>query len=151
MLKSGLRFERRCIMQVKVERLGKVSFLVKTRGHTVVSDQPESNGGLDAGVTPPELFLASLGTCVGYYVAEFFDARKWECDKIEIEVRGEILPNPARIGKISLDLNVPLSLDEKHFQALLRTVSHCTIHNTLTHPPEIQVRIQTPSPALVGC
>jgi len=60
------------------------------------------------------------------------------------------MPNPTRIGKISLELNVPLSLDEKHFQALLRTVSHCTIQNTLTHPPEIQVRIQTPSPSLVG-
>ncbi len=136
-------------MQIKVERVGKVSFAVKTRGHTVVSDQPESSGGLDTGMTPPELFLASLGTCVGYYAAEFFDARKWEGGNIEIEVSGEILPNPGRIAKISLELSVPRSLDEKHFQALLRTVSHCTIHNTLTHPPEIQIRIQTPSPVLV--
>ena len=43
-------------MEVKVERLGKVSFTVRARNHMVVSDQPKGNGGTDLGMTPPELF-----------------------------------------------------------------------------------------------
>ena len=49
-------------MRVTVERLGSVLFEIKARGHSIVSDQPEENGGFDEGMTPPELLLASLGS-----------------------------------------------------------------------------------------
>ncbi len=130
-------------MEVKVERLGKVSFVVKSRGHLVVSDQPASNGGADVGMTPPELLLSSLGTCVGYYAAQFLEARNLAAEDLEVEVEGEITHNPGRIGRIRIRLRVPGDLEEKQFQALVRTVNHCTIHNTLTHPPEIQLQIET--------
>jgi uncharacterized OsmC-like protein len=127
-----------------VERLGKVSFTVQARNHLVLSDQPKANGGSDTGMTPPELFLASLGTCVGYYVAQYFDTRILKCEGFEVHVQGEILSNPGRIGKIAIEIQVPVDLKPDRLEVLLRTVNHCTIHNTLTHPPEIDVRIQTP-------
>jgi putative redox protein len=55
-------------MEVTVEHLGAVQFQIKTRGHSIVSDQPAS-GGFDAGMTPPELLLASLGSCAGFCAA----------------------------------------------------------------------------------
>src|SRR5436309_3978188 len=132
MLKSGLRFERRCIMQVKVERIGKVSFVVKTRGHTVVSDQPQSNGGLDAGVTPPELFLASLGTCVGYYAAEYLNARDLSTEGLEVTVSAAKGGKPVRIASIQVTVAAPAAdHDEHHREGLKRAVGHCLIHNTL--------------------
>jgi uncharacterized OsmC-like protein len=131
-------------MEVKVERLGKVSFTVQSRNHLVLSDQPKANGGTDMGMTPPELFLASLGTCVGYYVAQYFDARMLKCEGLQINVQGEILTNPGRIGKIIIQIGLPVELKPDRLEVLLRTVNHCTVHNTLTHPPEIAVQVQTP-------
>ena len=131
-------------MEVKVERLGKVSFTVQARNHLVLSDQPKVNGGTDMGMTPPELFLASLGTCVGYYVAQYFDARMLKCEGLEIHVQGEILSNPGRIGKVTVQIRLPVDLKPDRLEVLLRTINHCTIHNTLTHPPEIAVEIQSP-------
>ena len=131
-------------MEVKVERLGKMSFTVQARNHLVLSDQPKANGGSDTGMTPPELFLAALGTCVGYYVAQCFDTRMLKYEGLEVRVQGEILSNPGRIGKIAIEIHVPVDLKPDRLEVLLRTVNHCTIHNTLTHPPEIDVRIQTP-------
>jgi putative redox protein len=137
--------KRRSVMEVKVERLGKVSFTVQARQHLVLSDQPRSDGGSDTGMTPPELFLASLGTCVGYYVAHYFDTRMLKCAGFEVHVQGEILSNPGRIGNIAIEIHVPVDLKPERLEVLLRTVTHCTIYNTLTtHPPEIDVRIQTP-------
>jgi putative redox protein len=132
-------------MEVKVERLGKMSFTVQARNHLVLSDQPKANGGSDTGMTPPELFLAALGTCVGYYVAQYFDTRMLKYEGLEIHVQGEILSNPGRIGKIAIEIHVPVDLKPDRLEVLLRTVTHCTIYNTLTtHPPEIDVRIQAP-------
>jgi putative redox protein len=125
-------------MQVKVERLGKVSFTVQTRGHLILSDQPKENSGGDKAMTPPELFLASIGTCVGYYVVQFCDTRNLDTSDLRIEVDGEIMPNPGRIGRITVRIGLPFELDEERIKALLRAATHCTIHNTLTHPPEVR-------------
>ena len=128
-------------MQLTVERLGKVSFTVQTRNHLVLSDQPKDNGGADKAMTPPELFLASLGTCVGYYVVQFCDARHLDTTDMRILVDGEILPNPGRIGKIAIRIALPFELEEQKINALIRAATHCTIHNTLMHPPEIHVEV----------
>jgi hypothetical protein len=54
-------------MEVSVEHLGSVQFEIKARQHTIECDQPPGNGGYDEGMTPPELLLASLGSCTGFY------------------------------------------------------------------------------------
>jgi uncharacterized OsmC-like protein len=63
-------------MEVTVEHLGAVQFQIKTRGHSIVSDQPADSGGFDAGMTPPELLLASLGSCAGFYAAQHLRKNK---------------------------------------------------------------------------
>jgi putative redox protein len=128
-------------MQVTVERLGKVSFTVQTRNHLVLSDQPKDNGGSDKAMTPPELFLASLGTCVGYYVVQFCETRNLDAGDMQIQVDGEMLPNPGRIGRIAIRIRLPFELEEEKAKALIRAATHCTIHNTLAHPPDVRVEI----------
>ena len=64
------------MLEVLVEHLGAVQFEIKTRGLTIVSDQPADNGGFDEGMTPPELMLASLGSCAGFYAAEYLKRHK---------------------------------------------------------------------------
>ena len=44
------------MMEVRIEHLGEVQFEIKARRHTLVSDQPLENGGLDEGMTPPNFF-----------------------------------------------------------------------------------------------
>ena len=43
--------------------------------HRIITDQPVAGGGTDAGPTPPELLLASLGACAGHYAVEYLHAR----------------------------------------------------------------------------
>ena len=41
--------------------------------HRVVTDQPGDDGGQDAGMSPVELFVGSLASCVGYFVGRYCD------------------------------------------------------------------------------
>ena len=63
-------------MNMEIEYAGGTKFTAKARSHIIVCDQPVESGGLDTGMTPPELLLASLGTCVAYYALQYSeDAR----------------------------------------------------------------------------
>ena len=37
----------------------------------MISDQPAESNGYDEGMTPPELMLASLGSCAAYYAVDY--------------------------------------------------------------------------------
>ena len=63
-------------MEVSVEHLGAVQFEIKARQHTIACDQPAENGGFDEGMTPPELMLASLGSCAAFYAAAYLRKHK---------------------------------------------------------------------------
>ena len=131
-------------MEVRIEKLGRVSFAAYARQHMVVVDQPESSGGSDVAMTPPELFLASVGTCIGFYVAEYCAARKLDCEDLEIRVSADLLRPPTRLGNIRVDVNLPVELEKDRLDAVIRTALHCTISNTLHYPQEVQVQVHTP-------
>lgn len=50
---------------------GDMEFETVLGSHRLVIDAPASMGGKDRGPTPPELFVASLGSCVGAFVASY--------------------------------------------------------------------------------
>jgi putative redox protein len=126
-------------MEVMVEYLGAVQFQVAARNHTVVCDQPEENGGFDEGMTPPELLLASLGTCAGYYAAQYLKARKLNGAGMRIRVTAEKATGPARLSSFRIEVQIAAELDVRHRQGVLRAIQSCLIHNTLLNPPRIEL------------
>ena len=70
-------------MNMEIEYAGGTKFTAKARSHIVVCDQPVESGGLDTGMTPPELLLASLGTCVAYYALQYLKTRDLSLDGTE--------------------------------------------------------------------
>lgn len=124
-------------MEITVRHLGDVQFEAEARGHRVVCDQPLDNSGYDEGMTPPEFLLVSLGTCAGFYVAQYLNAHALVCPELEIKVSAEKAPQPARLGAFRIEVIAP-SLDPQHEAGVLRAVHKCLIHNTLLNPPRIE-------------
>src|SRR5215471_18036360 len=118
-------------MEVIIEHLGGVQFEIKARQHRIACDQPEENGGFDEGMTPPELLLASLGACAGYYAAEYLKARHLAGAGMRICVTAEKAAAPARLSSFNIEIRIPEELEERHRQGVLRAVKSCLIHNTL--------------------
>jgi uncharacterized OsmC-like protein len=141
--------ERNPQMQIQVTHLDGVRFAISTRNHTVISDQPEDNGGHDTGMTPPELLLASLGSCAAFYAFQYLKTRKLADTGVEVSVTAEKLKQPARMGNFQIDVACPVSLTEEQTQGMLRSVHQCLVHNTLLSQPEISIHLTTKAAMLV--
>jgi len=132
-------------MEVTVEHLGAVQFEIKARQRTVVADQPQENGGFDEGMTPPELFLASLGSCAGYYAADYLRQKGLATEGTRVKVVAEKLMNPPRVDNIRIEVELPLACDERDRAGVDRAVHRCLIHNTLMNPPKVEIAIHEPA------
>jgi len=130
-------------MEITVEHLGSVQFQVKTRGHFVVSDQPVEQGGYDEGMTPPELLLASLGSCAGYYAAQYLRKHKLAIEGTRVRVTCDKEKEPApRLENFKIEVEAPVELSPEHRKGVLDAVESCLVKNTLQNPPKISLRVE---------
>jgi putative redox protein len=136
--------EKGDFMQVHVEQLQGVRFSVNARNHVIVSDQPQDNGGNDTGMTPPELLLASLGSCAAFYAAEYLRTRKLAENGVSVSVSAEKLKGPARLGNFQIRVKSPVVLTDEQREAMARSIEHCLIKSTLLNPPTIEVALDVP-------
>jgi uncharacterized OsmC-like protein len=132
-------------MEVKVSHLGQVKFEIQSRTHSIVCDQPAENGGEDAGMTPPELMLASLGSCAAFYAVQYLKTRNLAESGVEVSVTAEKLKGPARLGNFKIQVECPVPLTAEQHEGLMRSVHHCLIHNTLLTPPSVEIAISQPA------
>jgi uncharacterized OsmC-like protein len=130
-------------MEVKITHLDRVKFAIQSRSHTVLCDQPAENGGENSGMTPPELLLASLGSCAAFYAVQYLKTRNLADHGVDVSVTAEKLKSPARVGNFQIRVACPVSLTEEQTEGLMRSVHHCLIHNTLLSPPEIAIELTT--------
>ena len=131
------------MIEVNVEHLGAVKFEVKARKHTIACDQPSDNGGLDEAMTPPELLLASLGTCAGYYAAQYLKKFNLPAEAIRVRVTADKEQSPARLDNFRIEVEMAAELSGEHRAGVERAVHHCLIHNTLLNPPKIALEIKS--------
>ena len=129
-------------MEVQIAHLGDVKFEATARGHRVICDQPPTNGGADEGMTPPEFLLVSLGTCAGFYAAQYLKTRHLSVEGLEVKVAAEKATQPARLGSFRIEVNAP-GVTAEHETGLMRAVKACLIHNTLLHSPSVETVIHT--------
>lgn len=128
-------------MEVKVSQVEGVKLDIQARTHKITCDQPAENGGADSGMTPPELLLASLGSCAAFYAAEYLRTRKLAQSGVEVSVTAEKLLKPARLGNFHVQVTSPVSLTAEQTESMMRCVHSCLVHNTLISLPAIKIEI----------
>lgn len=132
-------------MEVTVEHLGSVQFEIRARNHSVISDQSVSDGGFDEGMTPPELLLASLGSCAGYYAAQYLRKNKLATEGTRVRVSCEKVKDPLpRMTNFVIEVDTPVELSDVQRIGVEEAVEHCLVHNTLLHPPKIALKVAGP-------
>jgi uncharacterized OsmC-like protein len=131
-------------MLVNVSYKDHLQFQASARGHEILGDQPLDNGGDNLGMTPPEWFLASLGSCVGFYAVKYLQTRNLDATGLNIDVSAaKITETPVRLDNFQIKVSLPIALDIYHQKGLEAAVKSCLIHNTLTHSPKIVTRINS--------
>ena len=130
-------------MEVTIEHLGSMQFEIRARSHSIISDQPAENFGHDEGLTPPELLLASLGSCAAFYAAQYLRKHRLATSGTRVRVTAEKVKDPARIENFRIEVAVAEELSDEHRAGVEEAVHHCLIHNTLLHPPKIEIAISS--------
>lgn len=134
---------------IVITHAGGVKFSIRIRSHEIMVDQPVAAGGDDSAPAPIELLAASLGSCVAYYVYNFFHARGLPADDLRVELTQRGARNPSRVESFAVRITLPTDLPAKYVPLLERVVESCPAHNTLQMGAKIDVEFLTPVPASV--
>jgi uncharacterized OsmC-like protein len=129
--------------QVEVSYLGGESYVVATRGHAILTDQPATAGGQDTGMTPVELLVGSLSSCVAFYVGRYLARHGLNRDGLHVTAEFALSADrPARVREVRMRIRVPGPFPPGREAALLAVASHCTVHNTLRQAPDITIELE---------
>ena len=109
------------------------------KGFTIRTDQPVKAGGENSAPSPFDLFLASLATCAGYYVAAFCQERKIPAEGLSLRMTWTRDPDSKLIGRVLIEILLPAGFPEKYRAAVVKAAAQCTVKAHLAHPPEIAV------------
>jgi len=127
---------------VEVSYLGGESYAAATRGHTQLTDQPATAGGADTAMTPTELLVASLSSCVAFYAGSYLARHGLNRDGLHVTATFTTATDrPARVAWVRLAIRLPGGVPPARQAALLAVASHCTVHNTLRQPPDIAIEL----------
>ena len=124
---------------IRVAHRGGDRFDIAIRDHVVTVDQPEHAGGEDVGPTPTELFVGGLASCVAFYARRYLRRHQLSEDGLSVEASYRMADRPARVGEVRIRIQPPRDLPAERRDALLAVANHCTVHNSITTPPEITV------------
>ena len=124
---------------ITVTRQSDLAFNIHVRGRDVVSDMSEEDGGQAAGFTPAELLAGSLGACIAMMVQGYCDKTGYTDGDVGVNLTIELADNPKRVGAIVIDVELPNGFPEDRIDAVRRIAELCTIHETLSHPPRVDV------------
>lgn len=116
-------------------------FDVTSGTHTLVTDQPVKDGGNDAGMSPVELFVGSLASCIGYFVGRYCARHQIPCKGFTIDVDWSYAEQPHRVGAVELRVNLPSDLTPEQRETLLKVAHGCTVHQSLSIPPIVDIQL----------
>ncbi|HEU0023650.1 MAG TPA: OsmC family protein [Thermoleophilaceae bacterium] len=103
---------------------------LRVRTHRLLADEPEENGGDDAGPSPEELLAASLASCSAITMEMYARRKGWDVGQLEVEVDYE----PAQRGsptRFSMNVRLPKEMSDDQRERLMQIAAKCPVHRTL--------------------
>ena len=91
------------------------------------------------GPAPFDLFLASIGTCSGYYVGQFCRRRGIGTAGIRIRQTATRDERSGMVVRIDVDVELPPEFPAKYRAAVVRAAETCSVKKHLAAPPEIRI------------
>ena len=114
--------------------------------HRVITDQPVEDGGQDAGMSPVELFVGSVASCVAYFVGRFCERHDISRDGLMVDAEWETAERPHRVGQINLAIHLPHRLTPELKEKLLKVAHGCTVHQSIAVAAKVAIKLNPHSP-----
>jgi uncharacterized OsmC-like protein len=120
---------------------GDMLFGTKLGNHEILSDVPGDWGGKNRGPTPPEFFVASLGSCVAALVANYCEQSGLDTTDLSVDVSFDKVDDPTRLVNLQVQVNLPHADVKGREKALLRVAEHCPVHETICRLDPVQITL----------
>lgn len=110
---------------------GGIRFEAMAGKHKITVDLPSEKGGTDEGMAPPELFIASLGACIGIHVVRYCQNAKINAEECAISLDWRLSDDKKSIVAVEAQIHLPKAKTGPRARAILEAARSCLIHNTL--------------------
>lgn len=118
---------------------GGVQVNAQFNGFEIATDQPEKNGGQNSAPSPFDFFLASLGTCAGFFALRFCQQRELSAEGLRLQLTSERNAETKRLDRVAITMHLPKDFPEKYRSAIIRATDQCAVKKALLDAPEIEI------------
>lgn len=96
--------------------------------HRLVTDEPVTHGGSDAGPAPHELVPAALAACIVTTVRTYARTRGWELGEVSVDV---IYDNRSTPRHFDVAVHLPDDLTPEQALRLMRVAEACPVRRSM--------------------
>ncbi|MBU0627889.1 MAG: OsmC family protein [Nanoarchaeota archaeon] len=105
-------------------------FETKVGNHSLEIDVPDTMGGKDRAMTPPQLLLVAMASCTAAFVAEYCKTAGIDSKDLKVTLNFEKTENQTMLTNFKMNVSLP-NLPENKKQAVLRAASACPVHDSI--------------------
>ncbi|MFA6085303.1 OsmC family protein [Mucilaginibacter sp.] len=122
-------------------KIGRIQYqtIVKSGNHTLIGDEPLEEGGMDTGMSPYGLLLASLASCTVITLRMYINRKMWLIDEIGINLE---LSTTEKGVHIDSKLSFTGEINDEQRKRLITIADACPIHKILVGNIEIYTSLQ---------
>lgn len=118
---------------------GGVQVNAQFNGFEIATDQPEKKGGQNSAPSPFDFFLASLGTCAGFFALRFCQQRELSTEGLRLQLTTKHNAETKRLDRVEITMQLPKDFPEKYRSAISRATDQCAVKKALLDTPEIEL------------
>jgi len=131
--------------------MGKFQNKITSGRHSLLADEPVDVGGLDSGLGPYDLLLASLGACTSMTLRLYADRKRLPLERVSVKLRHSRIhaedcetceTKEGMLDRIDKDITVEGPLDADARKRLLEIAEKCPVNRTLKSEIVIRGTIQ---------
>lgn len=125
------------VLKITLQHQDGMRFRAEARRHRLIVDQPAEEGATDQGMSPAELLLVSLGTCVGQFVAQYLRLHSLPSERLDVRVEADRC-GPLRMSNFRVHVVAP-GLTERQLRALEKSLPSGLVQTAITQPNSLTV------------
>jgi uncharacterized OsmC-like protein len=124
-------------MEILIHYENGTRFVATCDVYHAVSGKGDDGDSSRDGMWPAQLFAASLGMCIGGYVASYCGHHDIPCQDLRVELSRTTARAPSRTTRVEAKIDLGVKVSQKDAEAILRVADQCHITNSIKQSMDV--------------